>query len=29
MGRPLILIYLGKKKEKLRIGEKRVSRLKA
>jgi hypothetical protein len=26
-GRPLILIYLGKKKEKLRIGGKRVSRL--
>jgi hypothetical protein len=28
-GRPLILIYLGKKMEKLRIGGKRVSRLNA
>jgi hypothetical protein len=26
-GRPLNLIYLGKRKEKLRIQEKRVSRL--
>jgi hypothetical protein len=26
-GRPLILIYLGKKKKKLRIGGKRVTRL--
>jgi hypothetical protein len=26
-GRPLILIYLGKRKEKLSIGGKRVSRL--
>jgi hypothetical protein len=26
-GRPLMLIYLGKKKKKLRIGGKRVTRL--
>jgi hypothetical protein len=28
-GKPLILTYLGEKKEKLRIGGKRVSRLNA